>query len=996
MRMVPGVIALLACFIVLLHDAHGQTTDLKFDHVTVEQGLSQDIVNAIVQDSQGFMWFGTEDGLNRYDGHSIKVYKHNPLDSASITTNSATFLMVDKAGTLWVLTSSAMSRYDPSRDQFSHTPIDGSAFDACEDDLGNIWLGTGKGLVKFDIRNNKVSSHSLPSGDGSVFSLSKSKSGMIWLSTNSGLYQLNPGNATIVKSNLYTGTDPVSPPLEDSHGYLWYGLNGAGLSRVNMRTGVVEMFLPNPQDRRSLADPRILRLFEDRQGTMWVATFNGLDRYDPATNGFIHFQPRPNDRHSLAAHRVYSIFQDRDGALWVGTYRGGVSRTDLYNQRFAHYYHSQANPDGLPADNVLAIMEDSSGTVWLGTDRGGVTLFSRESGKFTTLFTDRGWGNASAFEEDRKGRIWIGTQGTGLVGFDRRTNTLKQYRHSRSDSSSIGDDGIQSLFVDSEGVLWIGFSDKGLDRYDERTDSFTHFWPDRRFQGIGVWNIQEDRNGLLWLGSVYGSSVGYCFHRSTQTFTIPGEESQAVKSLVRGSVRAMYQDSSGAFWLGAWSGGLYRIDPATKSVTQFTELDGLCNNFVKGMLADKQENLWISTENGLSRFNPRTRTFKNFTTRDGLQSNFFWSGSYSRGRDGRMYFGGTNGFNSFHPDSIKDNPNIPPIVITGFSILNQPKILPSAGEEITLSHTQDFFSFEFVALNFTDPAKNQYAYMMEGFDKDWIHSGTRRYAAYTHLDPGHYMFRARGSNNDGVWNENGASIAITIIPPYWQTLWFRSLIILLVASILYSLYRYRMGRLLEVEGLRSRIAADLHDDVGSNLSSIAIASQLIGRKIELPENERLQLAEIGTTALRTSEMMKEIVWLINPKNDLLDDLLLKMKAVAESVLQGIPYTFTGPQQKIAEKVDLDTKRNLYMMYKEILNNVVQHSSASEVSIAVTWNRGKLTLLVKDNGKGFDPATVPPGNGLDNLRVRSKRIGGELEILSALSGGTTVRLAVEIT
>jgi signal transduction histidine kinase len=338
------------------------------------------------------------------------------------------------------------------------------------------------------------------------------------------------------------------------------------------------------------------------------------------------------------------------------------------------------------------------------------------------------------------------------------------------------------------------------------------------------------------------------------------------------------------------------------------------------------------------------------------------------------------------------------VVITRFLVLNEPVQLTRSSdglEEVRLSHSQDFFSFEFVALNYTAPEKNHYEYIMEGFDREWTQAGTRRYAAYTHLDPGSYTFRVRASNNDGVWNETGASLPIVIEPPYWQTWWFRVLVVVGMASSLYALYAYRVRRIVAMERLRARIAADLHDDVGSELGHIALASQLLARKVTLPEKEHHQLESIGISALHASEMMKEIVWLLNPRNDSLQDILLKMKTVADEQLEGIAVTFTAPREVTSGRVDLQVKRNVFLMYKEIIHNIAKHARARNVSITVQYLGGRLMLSVADDGTGFDTSVPMHGNGLHNLRNRAAQIGAEFSIRSEGGRGTTVELAVEV-
>ena len=972
--------------------SQSQTSDLKFSHLSTEQGLSQDIVSAIVQDKQGFMWFATENGLNRYDGYSIKVYKHNQRDSTSLAANDVGKLLLDRSGTLWVFQSGVISTYDPDRDAFTNIHIDFGTYCAYDDRRSHLLLGTTRGLMALSLRDHSITTLYPETSVGTVHSLCESVQGFVWAGTSNGLYRYEPGSGKISRQGNIAVTDGISRLLEDSRGRLWYNASDHGLRRFNIASKTIDEFVPDLRDPKSPLAGVIFCLFEDRRGSIWVGTFSGLDMYDSSSGGFIHYRPDPDDPYSLRSSRVYSVFQDRDGALWIGTYRGGVSKFDPYQQKFEHFHSGKANSRGPVGTNVFALLETSSGDFWIGTEN-GLARVDRNSHRFTSFLSDRGLGQTTALAEDRKGRLWVGSQ-AGLICYDAGAGTVKRYRHSENESSSIGEDDVQSLFLDREGTLWVGLKGRGLNRYNEGNDAFTRFLPGDGNPILGIWDIMEDHRGVLWLGSRNIASGVYCLEKSTGVFTIPGQSKVGSRSAGVPSVRAVYEDSNGAFWLGSWGGGIYRFDPDKQTLTQFTEADGLVNDFVKGMLADDRENLWISTENGLSRFDPATGTFKNFTEADGLQSNFFWTGSFFKGRNGWMYFGGTNGFNAFHPDSIKDNPNIPPIVITRFTVLNEPTGF-AWSHDIHLRYDQDFFSFDFVALNYTAPEKNTYAYMMEGFDKEWVNAGTRRYAAYTHLDPGQYTFKVKAANNDGIWNEQGVSVSIVILPPYWRTWWFLLLVALTLAGGLTAAYLYRVRNLIAIERLRSRIAADLHDEVGSNLSSIAIASQLIGKKISLPDNERLQLAEIGTTALRTAEMMKEIVWLLNPNNDLVDDLLLKMKAVAGGLLQNIPYTFVGPQQRIMEKVNLETKRNLYMMYKEILNNVVLHASATGVSILVGWEGRRFSLVVKDNGRGFNVDAPPQGNGLRNLRARSERIGGALSIVSTPSG-TTVSVELEIT
>ncbi|MBM2841813.1 MAG: Histidine kinase protein, partial [Bacteroidetes bacterium] len=557
---------------------------------------------------------------------------------------------------------------------------------------------------------------------------------------------------------------------------------------------------------------------------------------------------------------------------------------------------------------------------------------------------------------------------------------------------------VKSILEDSRGNLWVGKineTDSGEDvvRLNRNREIISR----DTLAGTGVWCMYEDHHGSIWLGGQY--CCLHSFNIATNRFTQFKSSLNDPAGPSSGAVRSIFEDDEGCFWFGTWGGGFNCYDPRANTFTYFLAQDGLPSDYVKGILSDNHGNLWMATEKGLSRFNRKTHAFRNFTTEDGLQGDRFLSGSCFKGKNGWMYFGGTNGLNMFHPDSIKDNPNIPPIVITSFKVFDKP-FLPlqsvSTVKEIHLSYDQDFISFEFVALDYTAPLRNQYAYKLEGFDHNWIEAGTRRYAAYTRLSPGEYVFRVRGSNNDGMWNNEGASIRLIISPPFWRTWWFTILALIAGATLLYLLYQYRVNQLLAIERLRTRIASDLHDDVGTDLSSIVLATQTMEHKRPLSPQERDEIRQIGRIALRTQDMMRDIVWVLSSRNDSLDDMILKMREVTARMLNGISYAFKGPDSPLSERVSLEFKRNIFLFYKECLNNIIRHSAASEVNIEVQFQQGEFTLKLRDNGKGFNPDTPKPGIGLQNLRGRAEQIGGSLDISSAEGTGTAISLTVKTT
>ena len=473
-----------------------------------------------------------------------------------------------------------------------------------------------------------------------------------------------------------------------------------------------------------------------------------------------------------------------------------------------------------------------------------------------------------------------------------------------------------------------------------------------------------------------------------------------------GGLYFLHTDLSGTIWVGSFGGGLFRYNSATDDFENFTESDGLPSNFIKGIISDDRGDLWLSTSKGLSRFNLKARSFRNYDPSDGLQAYEFRTASCFKGRSGKLYFGGVNGFNAFFPESVQDNPIVPPVLLTSFKIFDKPfdagaSLSPLS--EIKLSYRQDFFSFEFVALNFTSPEKNRYAYKLEGFDKDWIASGTRRYANYTHLDGGEYIFRVKASNNDGVWNEEGTSIRLVISPPFWKTWWFIAAAGATVCIMFYSLYRYRLGKILEVERTRAAISKDLHDDIAASLTNIALFSDLAQRDVAAGATDvSHRLEKISNTSRSLLDAMNDIVWSINPDNDALEQTILRMEDYAVSMFDesDIDLHVRIPEELKNLKLPMEVRRNVFLIFKEAIGNIVKHSGCTRVDISIsttelTKRRKKLQLIIIDNGKGFNRSISAHGNGLKNMHARAVSVGGDIVILSDSGKGTKVEIILPI-
>ncbi|MDM8529700.1 two-component regulator propeller domain-containing protein [Anaerolineales bacterium HSG25] len=817
---------------------------IKFDHLTTENGLSNDSVWGMAQDSDGFMWFGTFDGLNRYDGNTVKVYRHDPDDPHSLSDNTLRGMLVDQTGILWIGTwGEGLNQFDQGTERFiryQHNPDDPHSLshDAIrtvyEDRAGTLWVGTMGGLNRFN-RETKQFTRYLHEpdnpnslGNNIVWSIYEDRAGVLWIGTDGGLdrfdpateqfvhYQHNPDDSQSLSHNS------VRSICEDRSGTVWVGTMG-GLNRFDRDTEQFTRYRHDPADPASLSHNTVFLVYEDQAGILWVGTWGGgLNRFNPETNTFTAYRSNSADPFSLSNDNVFLLHEDQAGMAWIATDGGGVNRLDLGGKPFRHYRSIPGDSNSLSHNAVRALHEDRTGALWIGTNSGGLSKFvpstssgqAHQAGQFThyqhdpndpdSLRSNSIW----AIYEDQTGLLWLGSYGAGLHAFDQEIERFTQYSHDSTQPHSLSSNNVFALYEDRAGILWIGTWGGGLNRLDRETEQFTRYQHDPTDSGTlshnQVTNIYEDSAGIFWIGTMGGLNR---FEPETGRFTRYFHDPANLESLGHNSVMSIYEDSGGRLWIGMIGGGLDKFDREQKRFIHYTVKDGLPSNTVFGILEDDDTeggNLWLSTTWGLSRFNPQMETFRNYEKSDGLQSNsFLGPNAYYKSQSGELFFGGSNGFNAFHPDQIKDNPQIPPIMITDFQLANKPVLIGGDSvlqkailetDHITLSYLDRVFSFEFAALNYRASEKNRYRYKMEGFEEEWAEvDSTRRFATYTNLDAGEYTFRVIGSNNDGVWNEEGASIKITVTPPWWETVWFRGVMIGLVVSIVVGGFRRRVS-----------------------------------------------------------------------------------------------------------------------------------------------------------------------------------------------------------
>jgi len=964
-------------------------------------GLARDDVQSVVADKNGYLWFGTTEGLSRFDGYEFTNYGLNEgLPHASVNA-----LLIARDGGLWIGTARGLCRFNPeSRPpsgrrftvyQPSVVKDTQLIFALAEDHEGSIWCGTRAGLFRLRrLSPSRPQFDEVDIGEPKVQALLVDRQGALWIGSNHGLYRRG-SDAQIQYFTTHSGLphDSIHSLFEDRRGRLWVG-TARGLCLLAPH--------PDPRGRAVAAVYPLNRAWvgagiETADGRLWFAS-DGLWEAIPGgapgeIHGFLHY----GAANGLSSRDVTALAEDLHGNLWLGS-TGGAMKMARNGIR------TYGEADGLRRTSFGSLFEDRAGDLFAITGPSNEGFLQRFDGKrFTAIqlrpngFSDLGWGWNQIGFEDHAGEWWVHSV-NGVFRFP-HVARFEQLQHTRPKAIYTKRDGLAGneifrLFEDSKGDIWIsttGGDGNGLSRWQRSTGSLRTFSREPGFPKSFYLPtaFREDRVGALWIGFFSGGVARY--RDNGFQFFGPDEGIQG------GEVMDIFTDHTGRLWIGTVRGGLIRVDdPALDHprASVYTTAQGLSSNEVRCTTEDLFGRLYIGTGRGLDRLNP-DGGIEHFTSADGLALGE--SVVALRDRQGALWFGNTQGLSRWLPEPPQPR-SPPPIRIRGVRVRGVPQPISELGEsavpQFSLPTSQNQLQFDFVSIGFRPGERPRYQYMLEGADTAWTPPTELRTVNFASLPPASYRFLVRAVDPSGAPSATPATAAFTILPPYWQRWWFRLLALLVCGSLLYGAHRYNLNRLLELERIRMRIATDLHDDIGASLSQVALLSEVVGQQVDGDARVRAPLEQIGSISRQLVDLMSDIVWSINPKRDTLGDLIQRMRGFASDVfpVRHIAFQFRAPEAGQDLQLDIEARRQVYLIFKESVNNIVRHAEASEAEIDFRIERDSLVLRMSDNGKGFESRSESAGHGLASMQERAERLGGEF-VVSSNERGTTVTLRI---
>ncbi|NOG99728.1 MAG: hypothetical protein HND52_17345 [Ignavibacteriae bacterium] len=1046
----------------------------SFHLLTVKDGLTHNSGLCILQDKKGFLWIGTQNGLCRYDGYSIKKYINIPEDSSSISGNYINSIYEDSRSVIWIGTNQGgINKYDPITDTFKSYRADandtssigeGSIYSINEDRFNNLWIAVNpSGLYLFDRVSEKF--HHIQTDPNSItglkgdraYCLYKDSDSILWAGTSGGINKLSiterrnvanqndnllskydikfqnwnsdKHNKNSLVNNIIAG---IYEEKTNDRKTMWIGTQ-YGLSRMTILpegTASFKNYNILSEYPKAIGSNLIWAITEDSNGNLLVGTKSeGLFKYDRVNDNFTKYydpllEPMNNN------YTVRCFYNDKSGNLWIGTEDIGVLKLYSKRRNFSAYINNPKNPNSLSDNNVTAIFEDSKKNLWVGTKYGGLNKLSfknRQLGYFERFTADQDDENSilhntiKAICEDDKGNIWIGSWNIagGLSKYIPADNKFIHYQNIPDDPNSLGENQVRSLSTDEFGNLWIGFSEAGMDKFDIANNLFTHYLPNpntaNSLSNKTITTVYSDQQGSVWISTFSGGFNK--FDIKSESFKQFQFNKKNKFSISSNRVWTSFKDSFERLWVGT-DNGLDYFERGNERFIHFNKSNGLMNNAVYGIIEDNSRKIWLSLKNGLCKIEfedelnikPKNARFINFDANDHSSITEFYNGSCLKSFTGELFFGGVNGLLYFDPDEIELSDHAPNVAITSLKIFEAEAELDTQivyKKNIDLPSSNNFFSIEFAALDYMSPEKNQYAYKLEGLHSNWVYCCSRRFVSFNHLDPGSYKFKVKASNGDGVWNEAGTSLLINIIPPFWLTTWFRilssiifiTLGVLLLRSLFTKKYKQRLRELAtkqKIQNERERISRELHDSIGSNLTSIITGLEISKKYFD--KGDRLNLSEnissLECHTRNTIEELRQTIWSLHEDvknfgdlNEKIRELLLHKIKLGDNL--NVKYKFKGDESFSISSVDA---LNIFRIFQEAVNNAVKYSECSEIKLSGKLENNSFILKISDNGKGFDvqaAASCVDKFGLKNMEQRADQIDAVLKIESEIGLGTII-------
>ncbi|MFY9151761.1 MAG: two-component regulator propeller domain-containing protein [Prolixibacteraceae bacterium] len=916
-------------------------TEYHFDHLTVNNGLSSNRIWCIHRDQKDFLWISTDVGLDKYNSYEVKKYRFDEKQAGTISSDNVISIYEDRNKNLWFGTSDGLNLYDPVKDNFKvfkNNPADKNSLNGnrissiIEDKNGTLWVVSDasclnkwvpetQNFIRYPYTNIKTGFYPRPSP-----MIATDSKGNFWIvSLGRGIFLFKPESGEFTQyddPSMDFGSDCHKGLYIDNQDKIWISTDGSGFFSFDPGTGKFGQF-GTKGDGKGTNKANVLNIIpEDDNYLLLAVDQGGINRFNKITKTFEYITYDKTNDEGLNNDGIWCFHHDREGILWVGTSGGGVNYYNPKKNKFKLFKHNDS-PKSLSYSFTGCFFEDHEGKIWIGTDGGGVNVYDPKTGNFTVYINNPGdpfsiSGNViRCITEDKEHDIWIGTWGNGLNRFERKTGKFYRYMPDINDQSSISGRTIWNFIIDHNDNLWLSGYNVGVDLFNKKNGVIRKFTADttdtKSISSNQSYLFYEDFEKNMWICTQNGLNLYNSKSNSFKKFNFPDKE-----------IRSFWKDKDGYLWVGSTTKGIFYCNPDGSIIKTYDITNGLPSNVIQAIVEDNQGILWISTSNGVCRFNPKSQEFRNYSKEDGLQGDQFFQQAFLKTRAGDIIFGGFNGFNLFNPDSLKDNDFVPLVYITDFQIFNKPVKYTFTGQfqthiteakEITLNSNQSVFSFSFAAINYTNSAKNQYAYIMEGFEKEWNYTNSsRRYVTYTNLDPGTYILRIKASNNDGVWNEKGVTLTINILPPWWKKLWFKAVTILVFILALFLAYYLKLTNYRKKQ-------KELSDLVNKRTEEITNANKKLLDRQSLIENQSHELITQSQNLKIANKHLQQNQNLIKIQADKLQDAnneLTKLNATKDRIFSIIAHDLRNPFNVVSGFSEL-----LLEDYRELTNEQIE-------------------------------------------------------------------------